>query len=389
MAHPHHLLNTSWTSYRLSPLHHTDHESLLTNPAALETYAARLQDHLTNSLADTQWRDQDSTLSAMGPLKSCTWETITTLSFLRPQQEQEDETQTRNPSGIMVALSYETTTYKAALLAGNTQTQTQKQKQTGTLQRRRGRSNANSNSNSTYLPLLLTRLPKVLRESFTSFLSSTFDTYVSPLRLPSSFLCEALETYVRGLVPEPGSGSSGAATAANRTGLIEDVVREMHLTLSFSEPVAPLLKALNLSIPRETFKSFLSGASSSSALPGERKKEEEEEAGIGDSVLSGLEGYLRRHLALELGLDILPLASEQGSGSRLSSALAGGYVRLTRVACAGFVVTGEGRIKVVASTSGVDDESDNPEKEDERNRGALRGGEALVRAVLERAVTGE
>lgn len=362
MASPHHLLNISWTSHRLSPLHHgLEHDALLNNPVALETYATRLRDHLTNSLADAQsWRaaedDPTAALSAIGALQSCTWEPISTLSFLSSQDVYEDEPQDqdREPAGLLITLSYETITYRAALLAPpGVRPQSQKKA------RKRGRpSKASSSSSSTYLPLLLTRLPKSLRESFIAFLSSNFDTYVSSLRISSAGLCDVLESYVASVTSSTTSSSAS----------VEDIIREMHLALSFAPPIAPSLKVLNVSIPRETLMSFLRTSDSSIGSSGR--------AGTGSSVLSGLSEYLQKHLALELGLPLpFPTSGAGGSGS-----LVGGYVRLTKVACAGFVVTGEGRLKVVAKVG--------EGSEDGKNMGALRAGEALVKAILERAGSG-
>lgn len=362
MANPRHLLNISWTSHRLSPLHHgLEHDDLLNNPVALETYATRLRDHLTNSLADAQgWRaaedDPTTALSAIGALQSCTWEPISSLSFLSPQGVHEDgpQDQDREPAGLLITLSYETITYRAALLARpGVQPQSQKKA------RKRGRpSKSSSSSSSTYLPLLLTRLPKSLRESFTAFLSSTFDTYVSSLRISSAGLCDVLESYVASVTSSTTSSSTS----------VEDVIREMQLALSFAPPIAPSLKALTVNIPRETLMTFLQTPNSSIGSSGG--------AGSGSSVLSGLSEYLQKHLALELGLPLpFPTSATGGSGS-----LVGGYVRLTKVACAGFVATGEGRLKVVAKVG--------EGSEDEKNMGALRGGEALVKAILERAGSG-
>ncbi|KAL4862544.1 kinetochore complex Sim4 subunit Fta1-domain-containing protein [Aspergillus spectabilis] len=365
MATPNHLLNTSWTSHRLSPLHHSkEHASILTNLSALQTYATRLRDHLTNSFADAQGyrADEDlstgSGLATIGTLQSCTWEPVSTLSFLNPGQElQEDQ----DPAGLLITLSYETTTYKAALLAPPT-AQGSQEKSSKPRKRTRA-STGGSSSNSTYLPLLLTKLPKPLRESFLAFLSANFDAYVSVLKISSAALCEVLEGYVSSLT----SISSAAGSSAEPEGLIEDVIREMHLTLAFAPPIAPLLKTLNVNVPRETFGKFL------------RASESDSGGGKGRSVLSGLTAYLQEHLALDVRFPVP--GSSDGSGS----SLVGGYVKLTRVACSGFVVTGEGRVKVVAKGLG---EGEGKEEGDERNRGALRGGEALLRALLGRAVAG-
>jgi hypothetical protein len=140
----------------------------------------------------------------------------------------------------------------------------------------------------------------------------------------------------------------------------------MHLTLSFAPPIAPSLKTLNVSIPRETFASFLRTTAGSSSTG-------DEDGDAGRRVLSGLSSYLQKHLAMELGL------GSSGGGVTLSS----GYVRLTRIACAGFVITGEGRVKVVGKAV-----QEGGDEEGTRDRRMLRGGEALVRAVLGRAGAG-
>ncbi|KAL4736316.1 kinetochore complex Sim4 subunit Fta1-domain-containing protein [Aspergillus similis] len=381
MASPHHLLNTSWTSHRLSPLHYeinkdAESKSLLTNRTALDTYAARLRDHLTNSLAVAgapTLQHDPATSTTLGALQSCTWEAISSLSFLHasliPQNgdggafEQNQE----EPAGLLITVTYENATYKAALLSsdsvsrGQSQDQEQMQKQK---KRKRGRPSLKSSittvSASTHLPLLLTRLPKPLRESFISFLSSNFDTYVSALRISSQGLCGVLESYLSGLA---------LAGAANVGADVEEIMREIHITLSFAPPIAPSLKALIVCIPRETAGGFIRvSASTSYAGKG------------GNSVLSGLSAYLSKHLALDLGLPLL----EGKTTSTPESLLAGGHVRLTRIACAGFVVTSEGRLKIVAKgedrAGGGEDAG--------RVRGELRGGEALLRAVLKRAGNG-
>ncbi|KAJ0423682.1 kinetochore complex Sim4 subunit Fta1-domain-containing protein [Aspergillus carlsbadensis] len=367
MASPLHLVNTSWTSHRLSPLHHGSENSSLLDRAALETYANRLRDHLTNSVADAQgWRAEEDTagVSNTGALNRCTWESISSLSFLN-QQPVEDGDEEAQPVGILITLGYENITYKAALLANpSISTSSSRTSQKGK-QPQRGRpkrTSSTSSSTSTSLPLLLTRLPKALREQFIAFLSSNFDTYVSSLRFSSDVLCDLLQSYVGSLSSTRGgtNGEEGADPVS-----IEDIIREMHLTLSFAPPIAPSLKTLSVSLPRETIASFLRRTAGSSSAGGE-------DADTGKRVISGLSGYLQKHLAMELGLGA-------GGGVTLSS----GYVRLTRIACAGFVITGEGRVKVVGKAV-----QEGGDEEGTRDQRMLRGGEALVRAVLGRAGAG-
>ncbi|KAL4817934.1 kinetochore complex Sim4 subunit Fta1-domain-containing protein [Aspergillus spinulosporus] len=381
MASPHHLFNTSWTSHRLSPLHYeinknVESYSLLANRAALDTYAARLRDHLTNSLAvvgATTLQHDPATSATLGAFQSCTWEAISSLSFLDADRVPQNgnggavEQNVEEPTGLLITFTYENATYKAALLSsdsvcrGQSQYQEQMQKQK---KRKRGRPSLKSSittvSASIHLPLLLTRLPKPLRESFFSFLSSNFDTYVSALRISSQGLCEILESYLSALT---------LAGAVNAGADVEEIMREIHITVSFTPPIAPSLKALMICIPRETSGDFIRVQGSTSYAGKD-----------GNSVLSGLSAYLSKHLALDLGLSLLEGEAATASGSLL----AGGYVRFTRIACAGFVVTSEGRLKIVAK--GEDRVGGGAD--DERKRGELRGGEALLRAVLKRAGNG-
>ncbi|KAL4965986.1 uncharacterized protein BDV14DRAFT_171886 [Aspergillus stella-maris] len=396
------LLNTSWTCHRLSPLHHANIElkssSLLQDTTALNLHATRLRDHLTNSLADAAgWRaapgggeDEPSSaggLSALGALQNCTWEGISSLDFVGSDGivDEEGGAEGKEPAGLLITLAYENSTYRAALLSlpsdatsqSGSKTETQNQSQVPQ-KRKRGRpslksssSSGNPNPNSktsTNLPLLLTRLPKPLRENLISFLSSNFDTYISPLRISSAGLASLLESYVAAL--QSSSSSTQTRDGEGEAVQVQDIIRELSLTLSFAPPIAPSLKALNLGVPRETFGAFLTSSNTPSSRSGF------------DSVLRGLSEYVRNHLAMELGLP-LPGASTSDpsdSGKGDDASLVGGYVRLTKIACAGFVVTSEGRLKIVAKDIDTDADGDG-----RRNKGALRGGEALLRGVLERA----
>ncbi|PLB53278.1 hypothetical protein P170DRAFT_352555 [Aspergillus steynii IBT 23096] len=348
---PHHLLNTSWTLHRLSPLHHAkEYPSLLDNPVALKTYATRLRDQISGSSSFSgvsTGAAEDESLSRTGPLKDCTWEILPSLSLL--------DDPTSNPStydpesdgpgaGIAVTLEYENITYKAALLAPTSISQ-------------------DEDDASTHLPLLMTRFPNPLRQTFLSFLSANFDTYVSNLRLSSDFTCSALEIYV-------GVLSQGSAGEGSR--VLEDLVKELQLTVAFSSAVAPALRSLNVNVPRASLGSFLlrSGSASDEAPRG--------------SVLEGLSDYIRRHLAMDLDL----------AGKSENSALVKQHVRVSKIACAGFNIAGEGRLKLVgqlrAQTQQDGDEHGSAGDGDDMSptkKLGLRANEALLRVVVRRAAT--
>lgn len=338
------LFNTSWTIHRLSPLHHgKECETLLDNQVALKTYATRLRDHLTGDvLAGIQTSTgaaDDDALSKTGALKDCLWRPISPQSL---RDEAPSRSQNTTFPGILVTLEYENIIYKAALLADT-------------------KSSTNQRTGSTSLPLLLTRFPTALRQTFITFLSTNFDTYCSPLRLPSSFLCEGLETYIDTLRTKRPSTSD----------MVEDVIKDLQLTLSFSSSIAPALRSLNASVARASLAGFLRDQPGQSA-PKSRSLRHK----LRSPFIANLTSYLERHLAMKLDLD--------GSSSDQPAKQ---HVRLSKVACAAFVLGGEGRVKlVVAADRDSGDGDEGSRAQGNKNDLALEAGESLLRSVIRKAV---
>ncbi|KAF9893172.1 hypothetical protein FE257_012587 [Aspergillus nanangensis] len=348
-----HLLDSSWTIHRLSPLHHEkEFQSLIDNPIALKTYATRLRDQLTgNAFAGFQVSGvgaEDDALSRTGALQNCTWELLPALSFLDSDGSASDNYLKRS-SGILVVLQYENTIYKAALLAPPED-------------KSRGHEEPES---TTHLPLLLTRLPNPLRQTFIQFLATNFDTYCSVLRLPSYFMCSALEMYINHLTLDDNSSSSGSSQ-----GVVRNVIRELQLTLAFSAPVSPELKTLNITIPRASLTSFLSPSHSVA------------DSTQSGSMLSGLSEYIKKHLAMDLQLTDTPTSRQSPANQHL---------RLTKIACGGFILGSEGRVKLNTYSKSKRASDDPAEDEDSlhsvRGRLSLRASEALLQSIFRRAVS--
>ena len=340
------LFNTSWTLHRLSPLHHgKDCEALLGNSTALKTYSTRLREQLTGDalagLHASATTVDDNALSKTGALKNCNWQFIITGSPQRsggPRQRVADASY----SGILVTLDYENVTYKAALLTNS-----------ATLSRAQGQ-----HPGSTLLPLLLTKCPNALRQTFISFLSANFDTYCSALRLPPNFLCAGLECFVNEL-------RGHARPLANV--IVGDVIKELQLTLSFSSSIAPALRTLNISISRDSLIDFLQDA------PDVRAKGRVDNEKPWNPLIENVTLYLETHLAMKLDMD--------GSSQKQ---IARQHVRLSKLACAAFVLGSEGRMKLVVA--------DRPAEEEEfsvRDELALRASEVLLQAVIRKAVIGD
>ncbi|KAJ5240103.1 CENP-A-nucleosome distal centromere subunit CENP-L [Penicillium chermesinum] len=332
---PWELFNSSWTLHRLSPLHHQrDYVTLLDNPAALKVYATRLRDQLTGDvLAGLQGNAiEDDSLSKTGALTECTWQAISTS----PTNRSSDRASSF--PGILVTLQYENITYRAAILADP---------ESDTISPRKG---------STFLPLLLTKLPNTLRQTFISFLSANFDAYCASLRLPSSFLCKGLETYIDEL----------SASRPRSDNIVEEVVKDLQLTLAFSTSIAPALRTLNIGIARASLANFLRNEP--------QKSKQKQKQPQRNPLLENLTAYLDTHLAMQLDLD--------GSSQNL---VARQHVRLSKVACAAFVLGTDGKMKLVVDTT----DADAAEDLSTRDQATLHASEALLRAVIRKAVIGD
>ncbi|PYH48690.1 uncharacterized protein BP01DRAFT_379874 [Aspergillus saccharolyticus JOP 1030-1] len=432
------LLNTTWTLHRLSPLHHgKEFPSLLNNDQALKTYAARLRDHLTGGTTTTPSssssrttfqlgggasnpEDPDPSSSKTGALVSCTWETIPTLSLSghtttttttstspsdttnRPRGRPRRPTPTPGTpgAGILITLTYDSQTYRAALLTHSAALSTSSalkpethnpaaastspEPSSSTTSRKRTL-RSQSHTQSTHLPLLLTKLPAPLRQSFLAFLAATFDTYTAGLNLASGVLCEALEAYVSSLL-EGESGGLGREEEGEEGEVVEAVVRELHIMLGFQGPVAPGLRGLDICVPRGTIKRVVGRRRSGGGSGAEGGAEGEAE---GVDVLGKVGEYLDTHLAMKVDL-----RAGKGLGS-------GNVVGVTRISCGGFLLGADGKMKLVgagaAGQVGGEGEEEDADEDDDvppagagralslKDRLALRAAEILLMNVVRRA----
>jgi hypothetical protein len=231
---------------------------------------------------------------------------------------------------MLVTLEYENIVYKAALLADPESDPSQRER-------------------STYLPLLLTRFPTALRQTFISFLATNFDTYCSNLRLSSAFLCSGLGMYVDALRTKRGS--------------VEDAIKELQLTLAFSASIAPALKTLNVSVARSSLAGFLRDQSAPKSRTLQQK--------LKNPFIANLTEYLETHLAMKLDLD----GSSEDQVSRK-------HVRLSKVACAAFVLGSEGRLKLVAAAGQEDQDGDGLGL-------PFEAGGILLQSIIRRATIGD
>ncbi|PGG95729.1 hypothetical protein AJ79_09902 [Helicocarpus griseus UAMH5409] len=392
------LFTTSWTLHRLSPLYHgKECQTLLDNPNGLKLYANRLRELLRGDVfrgvqvGIEGLGATDDAVSKAGPLKACKWEILPTWGHWNEEESlllEEDPEKAASvippdvSAGILVTLDYENITYKAAMLTGpDGYHDTQK--------------------GVTFLPLLLTRLPNSLRQTFVSFLAMNFDSRCSILRLPSSFLCGAFENYLAILHGPTSASRAGNAPSSSRE-FVEKVIKESQLTLSFPAPVSSSLKSLDVLIPRESLSAFFiygskiiennenRAANDISRNRGKKRSHADTTKDENPSApfLAALSEYFDTNLAMKLDIrDSFTNDSKNGQAK---------HVRLSKISCGAFVLGGEGRMKLLANPGRVipfdeadveEGEGDDPDSREIRL--VWRANEALLRALVSRAVGGQ
>ncbi|KAK1758753.1 kinetochore complex Sim4 subunit Fta1-domain-containing protein [Echria macrotheca] len=398
--------NTTFSAHRLSPLHLGPDDL---NPRRLQTVAQRLRDTLVGDVVRGVevglGRDDgdDPVMGRAGALEAVElrWVRMATLLDLGSSEgdkEEDDGQLLRNKNALSLSLRYEAASCTALLLPpldDDTDQQQQPAAQTDSdFWGHKTDAKVPDKSRFLHLPLLLLRMPAPLKSIIAEFLSVTFDCRVSPLRLGTRSILRAWESWIK---------SAGLPT---RGPLAKDVV----LTLGFyippsssSAPIAqggdgdeedpesqkPGLKSVDIFIPAPELRRFVdaaaatSSSSSSSFKPAAAQSRQDEddhdEKKRTTQLLAGLlneEGWSWNNRAnhhpfthaLALYLD-----------AHLGMNLFHPGVRITKIACGGFVIA-DGKVKVFAPADLRQQQVSSAEEE------SVLGSESLVgqrRAVFE------
>ena len=296
------LYNKTYPLHRLSPLHNLSSLS----PASLTQHARRLLSILRGDVlrgVRVGFESIGDGVVNAGRLESCEWKLLANAEAWERQQhadeaEQEDN-MAKETAGVWIELEYEKTNYTALLLRNP--------------RPRRDRGNeasaAPAEEGEIHLPLLLTHMPSALRSTLQDYLTTTFDARIEETRLSSTFLAAALEGFLADLSP---LGAAGMAK----------VVKDLQITLAFRIPVTPSLRTLDVTIRREDVWGFLVKGKSTAAG---------KDGGGAKAFMSALGGYLKAHLALDITHE---------------------DVRVSKVACGGFVLARDGRAKIMGTAEG-------------------------------------
>jgi len=264
--------DTSWTLLAVTDTTATYRDLLSANERSLSRRAGQLHEHLNNNRPT--YIDDDENAKT-GGLRECTWTTIP------PSARSEAH-------GCLITLTYDRTTCKFVLYTDS---------------------------------IILAKAPAALTKRIISFLSEAFSLTITPLKLPTSTLQRTLQDYLINL---------HASLPPNH---LQSAIGTLKLTLSFSGPISPHLRTLDIDVPYDTMQHLLSSASTTQM-----------------SFLAELAKHIQSRTGLKIPLSV-PKDPNEGHSST-DSTDENATIRISRISCSAFAISVEGRLKF--SISAVD-----------------------------------
>lgn len=302
------LYNTTFTTSRVSPLYHG---STTFDNTTLSTYASQLRDLLVGDVlrgVRVGLADTDDSLARVGALKVVQW---TVLKDEEHWPEAEDVTRLQDEStiesaderGLHLSIQYERATYTALLLKTASGSEVIEE----------------SHDGFTHYPLLLTRMPRTLLTTLTTFLSTTFDTHISPLRIPSATMTAMLENYISNITQIDADATDQDVTPAYTATVLQSTLRDIQLTLTITLPSKNAsLRAIDITIPKSDLHPLLQRGRKLAALQPSTPPM---------PFMAAIAYYIQGHLALDMAHEA---------------------VAIGKIACGGFVLGTEGKLKLFA-----------------------------------------
>lgn len=294
------LYNTTFTLYRVSPLHIST--TLPINTSTLQHHARRFREILVGDvLRGVRVGLETDTLSAAGTLRKVTWRLLPDEgawdALLAEDETRWDETTVTIDSsrGIWISVEYEKSTYTAVLLKGE---------EDGT------------GDGFQHFPLLMTKMSGSLRDVLIEYLESSFDTRIAPLQLSSAQVIDSFEQYVRSVCLDE---EEQELSSAERIRAIRNTVKDTQVFVGFDLPSnSGALKTLDIHLAREDLPQLIT-----------RGKALQNNTTADTPFLQALSTYVDGHLALDLTHE---------------------KVKIVRIACDAFVLGIEGKVKLSEPT---------------------------------------
>ncbi|KIX04145.1 uncharacterized protein Z518_07699 [Rhinocladiella mackenziei CBS 650.93] len=372
------LYDTSWLIHSIPALA-SSFSSLMTSPVRSQQQEKKHQERLTThaeSFREFLSRDRpryehEEEKEKLGGLNKCTWarlqRNVTENQPLENQigrKRKRDARDDMHPlsEGLLVSLVYEKTTYKFIIYTTTTRPGTSKRN-------RPANSPLPPRTSAGQVAILLSKSSPFTLKAFINYLSDIFAlTDIHPLQLSSAFIQSTLHTYLRAI----HTSSSTVPNASERTvhDDFKDIIGTIRITITFSTPVAPSLKSLDVAVaPHVVQKSYMHILQET---PGSNQR----------FFMGILSGWIMSKTGLRLPIlhqnDTVVYDREDGD---LHPPTSNPPMKVSRISTAAYAISVDGRLKFVLRAA---DAVVGPDSEEETNF-VRRANEDLLIAILEEA----
>lgn len=299
------LFDVSWTVYSVErKFQHSDRfQGLLHNQNALRNLARNLKRFLVPKKGPIL-EDGDSDSDKVGGLQHVQVIQIKNESAPKPDER-------LGSQGIVITLTYERGSYKAALFRG-TKDKERQLKDDGSI------------------PALLLRMPAPLAKRFLSFLNLHFEVSVTPIKIPTPWMYRLLGLFLSSLFT-----IAQDQPKEDREDLVFTVVKDLRISFSFEAPISPQLRLLEVNLPHAVLCECLERRCQESF----RDSRDHET----NFVMEALAEFLDQHTGLQIP------RTGQLDGSQL--------IKVAKIACGAFVLSVDGKIKLMSKAL-IDGSSD-------------------------------
>ncbi|KIW14633.1 hypothetical protein PV08_07417 [Exophiala spinifera] len=309
----------------------------------------------------------------LGLLRQCKWTQLgqgtsaaaqTPTHYSAGRKRRRDDDTSSRIHGISISLIYEKSTYKFIIYTHTTSLAiASKRNRTAPL-------SAASVAVEDQTAVLLSKSSPAVLKALLSYLCDKFTPLpdIYSLHLPSRFIQGTLQTYLSAISSSltTSSSSSSDLTQSQMQDLFIDVISSVKLTITFSAPVAPHLKSLDVAVaPFAVLKAI-----PEPGLPNNR-----------DHFMGTIANFIWAHTGLKLPVDTEYTATGPATRVDEPEQAKPEPMKISRISTAAYAISCDHRVKFVARAVNA---VDGPEQQPQDNCVRVANHELLV-AVLDEA----
>lgn len=402
------LYDTSWILYSIPSLT-TSLRALLSSPSSTSqsprSRSSVLDKHAEafhNSLVDRdrpRYEDEEER-EKLGGLRAVSWTRLESASRdeaspARKQKRKRDDTTLDNcdkalERGLLVSLVYDKATYKFAIISAQQHGTPNKRTKTSVSTSSR---TVNKENNAA---IVLAKASPTVFKAFQAYLTETFAIQdMHALKLPPAILTSTLAKYISSIYTVLSQTTSERQLPLD----MKAILGMIKLSISFSAPIAPSLKMLDVEVPSESVLVAFRNMETEKDGQDSRGRDRQYEDGTVKSILGVLSKWVYERTGLKLPLSqgekSHPTATEANNlapdGATADPLRPEPPMRISRILSAAYAISSEGRLKFSLKSAQTCDndpaggDGENPQHSDSTANIVRKANEALLATAVQEA----